>query len=63
MKGGKTLLPLRGILCPGCGTPSSRVVNSRPVIGAQMRRHECTRCGGRWTTYETVSGFKRGERR
>lgn len=56
------LLP-RGVLCPACGLPSTRVINSRPEHGGQMRRHECLRCGGRFTTVERIRGFERGNGR
>ena len=52
----------QGILCPGCGKPSSRIYDSRPIVAGTLRRHECTRCGTRFTTVETVSSVirKRG---
>lgn len=46
--------PALGILCPGCGRPASRIFDSRPVLAATRRRHECTRCGTRFTTLETI---------
>ncbi len=42
--------------CPFCGAEDTRVIDSRPASdGAQVRRRrECTACGERFTTYETV---------
>jgi ribosomal protein S27AE len=51
-----------GILCPQCGTNSSRVVDSREIPGTIKRRRECVRCGGRWNTYETMPGFQHGSK-
>jgi transcriptional repressor NrdR len=53
-----------GILCPGCGKPSSRIFDSRPILAGTRRRHECTRCGTRFTTIETIASVlkKRGAR-
>jgi transcriptional repressor NrdR len=44
------------MLCPACGAPSTRVVDSRPAEGGQSirRRRECEACGGRFTTYERL---------
>lgn len=55
-----TVWRLVGILCPQCGTNSSRVLDSRERPGAIRRRRECTRCGGRWSTDERTIGFKAG---
>jgi transcriptional repressor NrdR len=40
--------------CPFCGTPDTRVVDSRlSVAGDKVRRRrECLRCNARFTTYE-----------
>jgi hypothetical protein len=42
--------------CPKCGHDDSRVVESRAYSsrGEIRRRRICTRCDGRFTTYETV---------
>ena len=42
--------------CPYCGYTESRVVDSRPVDdnASIRRRRECTACGRRFTTFETV---------
>ena len=39
-----------------CGSTDSKVVDSRPVeeVNAIRRRRECSSCGKRFTTYETV---------
>jgi len=40
--------------CPHCGSPDSRVLDSRPTLEgtAIRRRRECPACGARFTTYE-----------
>jgi transcriptional repressor NrdR len=40
--------------CPFCGSPDTRVVDSRDTEGkdAVRRRRECVACGQRFTTYE-----------
>lgn len=47
-------VPLRDMLCPFCGSESTRVIDSRPVeAGAAIRRRRvCDGCGHRFTTYE-----------
>ena len=42
--------------CPNCGAMESRVLDSRPVEEGDSikRRRECTACGRRFTTYETI---------
>jgi transcriptional repressor NrdR len=42
--------------CPFCGSPDSRVVDSRDVRDGESirRRRECAACNRRFTTYETV---------
>lgn len=40
--------------CPFCGFEDTKVVDSRPVDGKKRRRRECTSCGKRFTTYESV---------
>ncbi|MDR6757818.1 transcriptional regulator NrdR family protein [Mycoplana sp. BE70] len=55
-----TIWRLAGILCPQCGTNSSRVLDSRERPGAVRRRRECMRCGGRWSTEERMTSFKAG---
>ncbi|HEU5112463.1 MAG TPA: transcriptional regulator NrdR [Acidimicrobiia bacterium] len=44
------------MLCPVCGAPSTRVVDSRPAEGGQSirRRRECESCDQRFTTYERI---------
>jgi transcriptional repressor NrdR len=44
------------MLCPVCGAPSTRVVDSRPAEGGLSirRRRECEGCGQRFTTYERM---------
>jgi len=44
------------MLCPYCGNDDTRVSNSRPVNDRQSirRRRICDRCGGRFTTFETI---------
>ncbi len=42
--------------CPFCGNEDSRVIDSRSVEDGNSirRRRECSTCGRRFTTYETV---------
>lgn len=40
--------------CPYCGYEDLKVIDSRPADDKTRRRRECTRCGGRFTTYEAV---------
>lgn len=45
--------------CPFCGTPDTRVVDSRLTAEGDRvrRRRECPRCVARFTTYETAELF------
>ena len=40
--------------CPFCNFEDTKVIDSRPVDGKKRRRRECTSCGKRFTTYESV---------
>lgn len=42
------------MLCPHCGYPKSRVVDSRGIAGESRirRRRACIKCGKRWSTVE-----------
>lgn len=40
--------------CPQCGTPETRVTDSRDTGEEIRRRRECIQCGVRFTTYERV---------
>ena len=40
--------------CPFCGSPDSRVVDSRPQEEAIRRRRLCEKCGRRFTTFERM---------
>ena len=42
--------------CPYCGEPDSRVLDTRPTAegSAIRRRRFCSRCEGRFTTYERI---------
>ena len=42
--------------CPVCGCPDLKVLDSRPTgdDARIRRRRECTGCGRRFTTYETI---------
>ena len=44
------------MICPHCGSPNNRVVNSRDAQNgtAVRRRRECLTCGERFTTFETL---------
>ena len=41
--------------CPYCGSPDSRVVDTRPVGQSVRRRRQCESCAQRFTTYERVA--------
>ena len=42
--------------CPYCGSPDSKVIDSRSIEenSSIRRRRECTKCQARFNTYETV---------
>jgi transcriptional repressor NrdR len=40
--------------CPFCGYEDTKVMDSRSVEGRKRRRRECTACGKRFTTYESI---------
>ena len=42
--------------CPFCDEPDTKVIDSRPTEEGKAirRRHECPKCGKRFTTYEKV---------
>lgn len=44
------------MICPHCGSPNNRVVNSRDAQNstAIRRRRECLNCGERFTTFEQI---------
>ncbi len=44
------------MLCPTCGAPDTRVIDSRPAEGGRSirRRRLCETCDGRFTTYERL---------
>jgi transcriptional repressor NrdR len=44
------------MLCPHCGSPNNRVINSRDAQNgtAIRRRRECLNCGERFTTFEMI---------
>jgi len=44
------------MLCPTCGAPNTRVIDSRPAEGGQAirRRRQCESCSSRFTTYERL---------
>ena len=43
------------MLCPYCGYPDSRVVDTRATGESVRRRRECQQCRKRFTTYEQIS--------
>jgi transcriptional repressor NrdR len=54
--------------CPYCGSPDSKVTDSRDTGEGIRRRRECAQCGVRFTTYERIQGaslmvVKRDDRR
>jgi transcriptional repressor NrdR len=42
--------------CPACGSPESKVIDSRPTDEGEKirRRRECMSCAKRFTTYEII---------
>lgn len=40
--------------CPICGFEDSKVTDTRHLTDRIKRRRECSKCGGRFTTYEIV---------
>lgn len=40
--------------CPFCNYEDTKVIDSRPAEGKKRRRRECTSCGKRFTTYESI---------
>ena len=40
--------------CRDCGSDAT-VTDTRPLPEYRRRRYECSQCGRRWTTYETVA--------
>ncbi|MBQ2824552.1 MAG: transcriptional repressor NrdR [Oscillospiraceae bacterium] len=40
--------------CPFCNFDDTKVIDSRPADGKKRRRRECTSCGKRFTTYESI---------
>ena len=45
--------------CPFCGTPESKVIDSRPTDEGTIirRRRECIECEKRFTTYEKIESI------
>jgi transcriptional repressor NrdR len=43
------------MICPYCGHPDSRVVDTRATGESIRRRRECQACRKRFTTYEQIS--------
>ena len=49
----------RGIRCPKCKSPESRIYDSRKQKNfSVMLRRECKKCGFRYMTEETLYGFE-----
>lgn len=46
--------------CPSCGSPESKVIDSRPVEenNSIRRRRECLVCHTRFTTYEIIDVYQ-----
>lgn len=46
--------------CPSCGSPDSKVIDSRPVEenNSIRRRRECLLCHTRFTTYEIIDVYQ-----
>lgn len=47
--------------CPACHAPDSRVLDSRPRDYGVRRRRQCSACGHRFTTRETLAIRETGE--
>lgn len=44
--------------CPACGSPDSKVIDSRPSDASSIRRRrECLNCQKRFTTYEIIEAI------
>ena len=39
-------------ICPQCGVPRARIVDTRPSPRGRRRRRKCIVCDHRWTTLE-----------
>ena len=46
--------------CPNCGSPESKVIDSRPVSdnNSIRRRRDCLECRRRFTTYEVIDSVQ-----
>lgn len=49
----------KGVECPRCECPLSRVVKTTRVLGHIRRRRACDHCGHRFQTMERAIGRKR----
>ncbi len=47
-----------GLLCPSCGSPDLRTLETRPTDGGVKRRRLCEYCGHRFSTAEKVKEAK-----
>jgi transcriptional regulator NrdR family protein len=47
---------MSGIICPTCGSPANRVIESRGTPTNVRRRRVCRGCKGRFTTREILDG-------
>ncbi len=48
----------KGMECPFCTSPNSKVIDTRSAEGGIRRRRECEVCGRRFTTYERVAPLR-----
>lgn len=49
----------RGIVCPKCKSPDSRIYDTRKRKNfSVMRRRECRTCGFRYVTEEALYGYE-----
>jgi transcriptional repressor NrdR len=53
---------LPGIRCPFCGSPKTKVIDSRKIIGGVRRRRECIECGERHSTAEVTQNYLRHQK-
>lgn len=48
------------LICENCGEEQLMVIDSRTISGIRRRRHSCSSCGNRTTTYEiSASDFEK----
>ena len=48
---------MKGLNCPQCESPKSRVIETRQSGSAIFRRKQCGECDRRYSTYEVSAAF------